>query len=241
MRPFILSVAVVVALATEGAGAAQAAAVATIPGTDDYYTFGTSVSANSGTRLLAGKATAIGFPFSNTTSFISFDAAALPSSIPAGGQALLKLEHDPDELGGTLRPADADNSVSLGVYALGVFGTPEFDPQSGNLFDIDFGPGGKNAAATTTVGEAGVYSWDVTSLVETWIADPTALTAVAISGIYGNAPTEFNAYGIFHAVGSANGLDPEIHVTPLPGALPLLLTAGAVLAGWRARRRRPAG
>jgi len=225
--------------------ASSAAAIATVPAKDAYYTFRGEPSANSDSRLLAGKATAIGFPGQDSISFVGFDRADLPTALPTGGRALLKLEHDPT-LAEFLIEATAANPVSLGAYAFndppGTDFDPAFDPAGGNNFDVNYGPEGRNAIATTTVGDPGVYTWDVTSLFETWLAAPDAVAAVAISGIYGNVGGDGrNAYGIFHTAGSASGMEPELHVTPLPGALPLLLTGGALLVGLRARRRTASG
>lgn len=227
------------------ATASPAAAIAIVPATDAYYTFRGAVSANSDRRLLAGKATAIGFPGQDTIGFVQFDRAALPTTLPTGGRALFKLEHDPT-LAAFLIEASAANPVSLAAYAFndppGTDFDPAFNPAGGNDFDVNYGPGGGNAIATTTVGDPGIYTWDVTALFETWLAAPDAVAALAISGIYGNVGGDGrNAYGIFHTVGSASGVEPALHVTPVPGALPLFLTGAAALVALRVRRRSTPG
>lgn len=221
-------------------GAAVASATVVVPASDAYYTFRGNVSGNSDVRLLAGKATAIGFPGQDAISFIAFDRSLLPSFRPEGGQALLRLEHDPT-LGSFLIDATDAAPVSLSAYAFnnppGTDFDPTFDPVNGNTFSVNYGPEGANAVATTVVGDAGVYTWDISSLFDRWLADPDAVAALAISGIYGNVGGDGrNAYGIFHTVGSLDGLAPELHVTPLPGAAPLLLTGGIALY-WLRRRR----
>ncbi len=245
MFQFVLRVAGVSAAiggaALGSAASAQAAAFANLPADAAYYTFRGGVSGNSDARLLAGKATAIGFPGQDAISFIGFDRADLPAALPAGGKALLRLEHDP-ALAEFLFEASDDRPISLSAYGFNnppsTDFDPSFDPVAGNNFDVNYGPEGSRAVATTMVGAPGLYRWDVTTLFETWLAEPDAVAAIAVSGIYGNAGGDGrNAYGIFHTVGSKLGAAPELHITPVPGALPLMLTAGAALAWLRARRR----
>ncbi|MEO1091825.1 MAG: hypothetical protein AAFX81_14430 [Pseudomonadota bacterium] len=240
MRRVLLAAVGAVGLHAAMAGP-TVAAVLSVPATDAYYEFRGNVSSNSDTRLLAGKATAIGFPGQDAISFIGFDRADLPSAVPSGGRALLKLQQDAS-LAPTLIRATNASPVSLGAYGFdnppGTTFDPSFDRVGGNGFDVNYGPEGSNVVSTVLVGDDGVYTWDVTSLVNAWLGDPTAATALAISGIYGNVGGDGrNAYGIFHTVGSTAGVGPELHVTPIPGALPLLLTGTIGLAWLRQRRR----
>lgn len=214
-------------------GAGRAAT--TVAASDAFYTFRGSESSFSSSRLLADKATAIGFPGQDAISFIEFDRTALPSTLAPGQKVTLRLQHDPS-LAPTLFAADAARPVSLGVYAV----EDIFDPPGVGNFDVVYGPGGSAAIATASVGAPGIHSWTVTDLVRAWLADPSLGTVLALSGIYGNdGPNPRNAYGIFHAVGSSSGLAPELTITPLPAALPLLAAAlGALGLTAHARRGR---
>ncbi|MEM6745763.1 MAG: hypothetical protein AAF676_18810, partial [Pseudomonadota bacterium] len=204
MRMFLMSFA----LAAGAAG--QAFALAVLPAQEAYYTFGAGVSANT-ERLLSDKATVIGFPGLDTVSFMLFDPAQIAADVPESGgfQAFLVLEHDPDELAGTLIPATAARPVSVSAYAVdGVW-----DPAGGNLADIDYGAGGASVVATTMVGDPGLYSWDVTDLVSDWRSGVRGLTALALSGVFGNVnQDDFNSYAAMHTVGSQTGVAPFISV-----------------------------
>ncbi len=215
-------------------GMVVATAAVTVPAVDAYYAFRTVPSANT-TRLLADKATPIGLPGQDAIAFVAFDRTTLPSAVPDGERALLRLEHDAD-LAGSLRLPSADRPLNLGVY--GLFAPFDSDRGgAGNAFSVAFGPGGSNAIDTATITTSGVYLWDVTEVVQGWLADPDAITALAISGIYGNEGYDpFNAYAAFHTVGSSLGMAPNLHVTPLPAAAWMLLAGVGALYGLRRRR-----
>ena len=219
----------VVALCGAMAIGAASASASSISATEAYYTFGENVSSNT-TRLLSDKATVIGFPGLETISFLLFDPADLPSTplAPRNLRATLKLEHDPDALADTLIPASDARPVRASVYALG--GT--WDPVSGNLADIQYGPGGADAVSRTLIGDPGVYSWNVTELIDEWITGAQGLTALSLSGVFGNVNIDDrNSYATLHTVGSSTGLVPHLEIAPVPlpasfwlmlAALPLL-------------------
>lgn len=213
---------------------AAGALAAPIQAIDSYYTFGANVSSNSGTRLLADKAADIGFPFLQSISFLQFDAGDLPSATLAANEiAVLSLQHDPS-LAPTLIPASNARPVSLSVY--GATGT--WDPVNGNLADIQYGLNGASAFAKTFVGDAGIYKWDITQLINDFISagTSTSQTFLALSGLFGNTDIDGrNSYGIFHAPGSNTGLGPQISIEVIPLPLPavLLITGIIGLAGMR--------
>jgi hypothetical protein len=114
------------------------------------------------------------------------------------------------------------------------FGDCDDDDATGNIADIDYGTDGSNAISTVVVGDNGLYNWDVTSLVSSWLADPSTNNGLALSGLFGNVNLDGrNSYGIFHTVGSTAGLPPTltISVVPEPGNLwgILLLGSGFML------------
>jgi hypothetical protein len=210
----------------------SAAESATITASEAYYTFRGTVSAGSATRLLADKATAIGFPGQDAISFVGFERADLPAALRPGQKALLRLQHDPS-LARFLFPAEAGRPTTIGAYAVNDI----FDPPGAGNFDVIYGPGGRAAIASAAIGAAGVYTWDVTGLVRAWLADPALDTLLALSGIYGNdGPDARNGYAIFHTLGSSTGQAPAIAITPLPAALPLLAVALGGLAILRRRK-----
>ncbi|MEM6577534.1 MAG: DNRLRE domain-containing protein [Pseudomonadota bacterium] len=229
MRSLFLSIAFTIS-------AALAASAAPILATDTYYTFGSNVSANSGTRLLGDKATTIGFPGLDTISFIQFDASDLPAApLPSNQSWRLLLEHDP-ALAGTLIEATEDRPVSLSIYAV----SGPWDPVSGNLAGIQYGTDGAAAIATTLVGAPGVYEWDVTSLINGFISNglPTDETFFALSGLFGNTDTDgFNSYGTFYAEGATDGLAPQLRITLVPLPMPALLLLTGVLGLAAVKRR----
>ena len=186
----------------------------TLIATDTYYTFAGNVSSNSGTRLLGDKATVIGFEGFETISFLQFDPSAIADALPDQSfRATLTLQHDPS-LASTLIPATDDRPVNLSIYDLDA----PFDPtkDGGNLEDIDYGANGGNAIATTSIGDAGLYRWNITELVAEWAIEPTNNDGLAISGVFGNVNIDDrNSYGIFYAEGTTEGLEPVLTITPI--------------------------
>ncbi|MEM9002168.1 MAG: DNRLRE domain-containing protein [Cyanobacteria bacterium P01_F01_bin.86] len=217
---------------------AAQAAVFNIPATTDYYTFAGSVSANSGTRLLSDKATAIGFEGLDTISFLQFDLTSLPLADIQTDllQAELVLEHDSD-LAGTLIPATGDRPVSVSVYGI----TATFDNVDGNVDDIDYGVDGANAFATTSVGDDGIYTWDLTALVSD-LADASAMGIdLALSGVFGNVNIDDrNSYASFYAAGTTEGLAPtlKIQTVPEPASVAALMLLGSGLLWTRKQSSR---
>ncbi|MEM1362741.1 MAG: hypothetical protein AAGF94_13660 [Pseudomonadota bacterium] len=216
-------------LAFAFAGATTYAHAASLPAIDDYYTFVSAVSANSGTRLLVDKASAIpAIAGLDSTSFLLFDAGALPgASLAATRQkAILKLEYDPG-LASTLIPATSARPLSVSVYGIdGMW--DDTVGGSGNLAGIDFGIDGSNAYTTTLVRDAGIYKWDVSDLVDDWIDGTRPLTALALSGLFGNVnDNDRNAYASFYAVGATDGAAASIHLAPIPLPSTAFLLMGA--------------
>ncbi|MEM9212789.1 MAG: SGNH/GDSL hydrolase family protein [Cyanobacteria bacterium P01_F01_bin.150] len=197
--------------------------------TDAYYTFSGSISSNS-TRLLGDKATAIGLEGLDTISFLQFDPMALPETLlDQAFSATLTLEHDAS-LADSLIPATDDRPVILSIYDLDA----PFDDTKpgGNLADIDYGENGANAIAVTSVGDDGLYSWDVTELIAEWAVDTTQNDGLAISGIFGNENLDDrNSYGIFHTVGSTDGLVPTLTITPKEDDLQVSLSTSTTFEG----------
>ena len=180
---------------------------------DAYYTFGPNVSANSDLRLLVDKAADIGFPDLQSISFLKFDSFP---TLPEGEnfRAILKLQQETDllEIGEPLIPATDDRPLSVSVYNL----LAPFDDVNGNIADIDYGVDGANAIATTLVGDNGVYNWDITSLVNQWIEDPSSNNGLALSGLFGNVNDGRNAYAGLITVGTQEGRAPTIRFAPIP-------------------------
>ncbi|MEL6232612.1 MAG: PEP-CTERM sorting domain-containing protein [Cyanobacteria bacterium J06636_28] len=215
---------------------AAQAAVFKVPASAGYYTFGENVSANSDTRLLSDKATVIGFAGLETISFLQFDFTGLPLTEIATDllQAELVLEHDSD-LAGTLIPATDDRPVSVSVYGI----TAPFDSTNGNLADIDYGVDGANAFATTSVGDDGVYTWDLTTLVSDLANTSASGIDLSLSGVFGNVNIDDrNSYGSFYPVGATDGLAPQlvIETVPEPTSLAALMLLGSGLL-WRQKQR----
>jgi hypothetical protein len=197
-----------------------------IAASDAYYAFRGSVSSNT-TRLLGDKATVIGLPGQDTVSFLKFNLAGLNINSNEPYKAILTLQHDPARLGATLLPASNARPVSLSAYDL----VNPFDrtKPGGNLFDVNYGPNGSRAVATTTVGNPGIYTWDVSTLFNRWVQTPTSNNGIALSGIFGNVNIDDrNSYGIFHTVGSTTGLVPTLQVEAVPEPTTML---GAALFG----------
>ena len=121
------------------------------------------------------------------------------------------MEQD-SSLASTLIPASNSRSVSLSIYNL----TGAFDSVNGNIANIDYGVNGANAIAATQIGDDGSYSWDITTLVDSWITSLASNNGLALSGVFGNVNTDGrNSYGIFHTVGSTTGFAPHL-VVPEP-------------------------
>lgn len=204
------------------------AAVFTVPANDSYFTFAGNISGTSDIRLLSDKATAIGFEGLDTISFLQFDLSSLqiPKVQANFSQATLKLEYDSALTEpANLIPATAARPVNVSVYDL----TAPFDDVKGNDNDIDYGPNGENAIATTTVGAEGIYTWDLTALVSQWLADAVPNTDIALSGVFGNVDTDGrNSYASFYPAGATEGLAPQLMVETVPE--PASLAALAVLS-----------
>ena len=134
------------------------------------------------------------------------------------------------------REPSAERPLHLGAY--GLFAPFNSDRAGrGNAFTGAFGPQGSSVIDVAAITENGIYSWDVTDAVKGWLADPGAIPALAISGIYENPGLDpFNAYGVFHTVGSTLGMAPNLHVTPLPAAAWMLLAGVGGLYGLRRLR-----
>ncbi|NEQ87107.1 MAG: DNRLRE domain-containing protein [Moorea sp. SIO2I5] len=199
---------------------------------DAYYTFNEAVSANSDIRLLVDKATTIGFSPLDTFSFLKFEPDNFSSLAAKNYQAILTLQQE-ESLASTLIPATDANPLIVSVYNL----TAPFDDTNGNIADIDYGVEGANAIATTAVGDNGIYTWDISSLVKTWIESPETNNGIALSGLFGNVDTNGrNSYGIFYTVGATEGLVPTLTLTTIPEPSSILgllafsvLGAGSVL------------
>ncbi|MEL4896960.1 hypothetical protein [Crocosphaera sp. Alani8] len=181
-----------------------------IEANDAYYTFRDQVSDNSDARLLSDKATAIGFPESfQSVSFLNFEG--LPVSMVESGliSAELKLEYNP-ALAETLIPATEDRPVSVSTYGL-VEGSV-FNPVNGNLEDINYGVDGSEAISEVSVGDEGIYHWDVTALVADELTNPSDDDlSVVLSGVFGNVDIdERNSYAAFYPVGATEGLAPTL-------------------------------
>ncbi|MEM9223610.1 MAG: hypothetical protein AAGB11_14600 [Pseudomonadota bacterium] len=175
---------------------------------DAYYTFFGNVSSNSDLRLLADKATAIGFPGFDTNSFLHFDD--IPTDLVRSGliSAKIRLEYD-DELTelANLIPASADRPVNVSAYRLRA--GEEFDPVNGNDEDIRFLKDGAGALSTVSVGEDGIYEWDITGLFKNTFR--TGELSVALSGVFGNEDTDGrNSYAAFFPVDARDGLEPTL-------------------------------
>ncbi|MDJ0518091.1 MAG: DNRLRE domain-containing protein [Trichodesmium sp. MO_231.B1] len=199
---------------------------------DAYYTFREAVSANSDFRLLVDKATTIGLSPQDTFSFLKFDSDDFSSLAGKNYQAILTLQQE-TSLASFLIPATDANPLNVSVYNL----TAPFDDVNGNIPDIDYGVDGTNAIVTTAVGDNGIYSWDISSLVNTWIESPETNNGIALSGLFGNVDINGrNSYGIFYTVGATEGLAPTLALTPVPEPTSILgllafgfLGAGSVL------------
>lgn len=218
---------------------AQAAAF-NVTASDSYFTFAGNVSGSSDIRLLSDKATAIGFEGLDTISFLQFDLGELqtPEVQSKFEQATLQLTYDPVLTEpANLIPATGNRPVTVSVYDL----TAPFDSADGNTTaDIDFGAAGENAIASTSVGDGGTYTWDITSLVSQWLTGAELNTDLALSGVFGNVDIDGrNSYASFFPAGATAGLAPTITVktVPEPNSLAALLLLGGGLA--IAKKRQP--
>ena len=205
---------------------------------DSYFTFAGNISSSSDIRLLSDKATAIGFEGLDTISFIQFDLSSLqtPKVRNKFSQASLQLEYDPVLTEpANLIPATSDRPVNVSVYDLNA----PFDPVNGNVDDIDYGENGENAIATVSVGNGGIYSWDVTTLVKSWLNGAEADTDLALSGVFDNVNIDDrNSYASFFPAGATEGLAPTLVVqtVPEPASLAAVLLAGSGLLITQKRR-----
>jgi hypothetical protein len=200
------------------------AATVKITAEDAYYTFRGAVSANSSFRLLVDKATAIGLSPQDTFSFLQFDPNDFAVLAGKRYQATLSLQQE-TALASFLFPATDDNPLTVSIYNL----TAPFDDVNGNITDIDYGANGINAIATTAVGDNGIYSWDISTLVNRWINAPETNNGLTLSGLFGNANTnDRNSYGIFYTVGATGGIEPTItlKLVPEPSSILGLLVYG---------------
>ncbi|MEM9164007.1 MAG: DNRLRE domain-containing protein [Cyanobacteria bacterium P01_F01_bin.4] len=219
---------------------AAEAATFKVTASDSYFTFAGNISGTSDIRLLSDKATAIGFEGLDTISFLQFDLSALqtPEVQTDFFKATLKLEYDSVLTEpANLIPATADRPVNVSVYAL----TAPFDDVNGNGNDIDFGVDGENAIATATVGDDGIYTWDVTTLVEPWLTNAVPDTDIALSGVFGNVDIDGrNSYASFYPAGATGGLAPTLVVetVPEPASLAALVLLGSGLMFTRKQRFR---
>ncbi|NEP18425.1 MAG: PEP-CTERM sorting domain-containing protein [Leptolyngbya sp. SIO4C1] len=237
MKRFTVLTGLAIAATTITPLAAEAA-VFKVTASDSYFTFAGNISGTSDIRLLSDKATAIGFEGLDTISFLQFDLSALqtPEIQDNFLQATLKLEYDSVLTEpANLIPATADRPVNVSVYDL----TAPFDDVSGNGDDIDFGPDGENAIATATVGDDGVYTWDITTLVDQWLVTATSDTDIALSGVFGNVDIDGrNSYASFYPAGATAGLPPTlvIETVPEPTSIAALVLLGSGLMFSRKRR-----
>ena len=177
-----------------------------IPASEGYYTSEGDVTRFSNARLRSDKATAVELEGLDNISFLNFDLSSLSQSIIT--KAELMLEHD-SVLADTLTPATEDNPVSVSAYEI----TAPFDAVNGNVNDIDYGEAGSNAIATTLVGDDGIYSWDVTELIEDKLLNSNSEVDIALSGVFGNENTgDLNSYASFYPAGVTIGLEPTLIV-----------------------------
>ncbi|MEM8827920.1 MAG: pre-peptidase C-terminal domain-containing protein [Cyanobacteria bacterium P01_G01_bin.19] len=220
---------------TGGAGADQFwIASAEIPDTSStieitadtgFFTFGENVSESSDRRLLSDKATVIGFAGLETISFLEFELGEISQSIVTNAELI--LEHDAD-LAETLIPATADRPVSVSAYEV----TAPLDEVNGNLDDINYGEEGANGIATTVVGEDGIYSWDVTELIQDELLNSNPGANVALSGVFGNENIDDrNSYASFYPVGTTDGLEPTLVIETSAVNLITDFTAGEDVIG----------
>ena len=208
------------------------AATFNAPARDSYFTFAGNISSTSDIRLLSDKATAIGFDGLDTISFLQFDLSELliPEMQENFLQATLKLEYDSVLTEpANLIPATADRPVNVSVYGL----TAPFDDVNGNVDDIDYGSNGDLAIATAAIGADGVYTWDVTDLVNQWLIASAPNTDIALSGVFGNVDIDGrNSYASFYPAGATEGLAPTLVIKTVPeptGLVALLILGGGLL------------
>ncbi len=94
-----------------------------------------------------------------------------------------------------------------------------------------------SAVDTITVGDFGVYSWDVTDLVNAWISGGDSVYAytIAASGIFHTGADFFVGFVNSTAASlSPDAVTARLVIVPAPGVGALLLATGAL--SWRRRR-----
>ncbi|MEM6259723.1 MAG: PEP-CTERM sorting domain-containing protein [Planctomycetota bacterium] len=228
--------------------AAPASASTVIPVESDFFTtawsFGapfvrdagrTSIGVSTPAPFLTGGAPDFGFE--ETTYFtFNFNPGDFTGAVPS---AVL-------EVGTVVRPFGTGPNVSspFAISAHRVTGDPsgiDGALSSGAGSYIDFKTTEIGAVEdTVSVTGAGVVQWDITSLVNEWIAngDTNFDYSVAMTGRVGN-PADTGSTGFFHAFvnsGEGTGTAARIIVVPEPASLGLIMIGGLLVA----RRRRNA-
>ena len=165
--------------------------------------------------------------------WLKFDGSQLPDE--AVSSAVLQLQSITQESGGMFTPPEAvSGGISVNIYSVTDDVATITNAATAGSFRSSFST--LIDTATVTGGD-GVYEWDVTDLVNQWIAGPSG------DGSFGLVFTATDAIPKFHASETTTGAAPVIQFTaanvPEPSTLVLALTAcGLFGAGSLLRRSR---
>lgn len=154
--------------------------------------------------------------------------------------AYLNLEVYQD-MNGTLTSA---NPMDVAIYAVSadvadIIGT---DATGTGITTADFKDDyiADSAVASTTITGAGIYSWDITSLVNGWIAGD-ANNGLVVTGWDSTSTVGF-VHPYFAGLSSSNGMSPTLSTSavPEPSTIALIFSAIACCGGMIVRKRQAA-
>ncbi|MEM6639448.1 MAG: DNRLRE domain-containing protein [Pseudomonadota bacterium] len=202
------------------------ASAVTVPLTTDFYFFGDSYRDND--RIIVNNGAGTGF---EALGFLGFDLSSFVGQDVVSATLSMQMYCQP----GLSCTGDDPNST-MDIAASGVGVDPASVTDDSGLAALEASIGA--AADTIVANQPGIYTWDLTDLVASWLADPASVFGIALTARGDSSPGFFNNY-FYSSTGPAGTLAPTLDVTfvPVPAAVWLMGSAlfGLVSVG---RRRR---
>ncbi|MEM7082479.1 MAG: DNRLRE domain-containing protein [Pseudomonadota bacterium] len=192
--------------------------------TVDFYSFAGGFSDND--RLIVNNPGA-GAAF-ESVAFMDFDVSSLAGQTITSATLVMEMYCNP---GLTCTGDSAGSFMDISVNEVGIDVETVTDAAGAAVLMSSIG----SVVDTVVASTPGVYTWDLTSLVASWVADPSSSNGFAITA-RGAGNGTFNNY--FYSSIATGGMMPVLQIeatpVPVPAAIWLL---GSALLGLVARRR----